>query len=63
MVGYVFEQVTYSVVMDPGGGLCIWTGKVLRGGGDLFLWIINDTLHFLRKINLSLLLLRKINWR
>ena len=32
------------------------------GGGDLFLWIINDTLCFLRKNNLSLLFLRKINW-
>ena len=38
--------------------------KILRGGGggDLFLWIINDTLFFLRKNNLSLLFLRKINW-
>ena len=34
-----------------------------RGGGDLFLWIINGTLLFLRNINLSLLFLRKINWR
>ena len=34
-----------------------------KGGGDLFLWIINGTLLFLRKINLSLLFLRKIIWR
>ena len=29
---------------------------------DLFLLIINGTLFFLRKNNLSLLFLRKINW-
>ena len=36
-----------------------WKG----GGGDIFLWIINDIIFFLIKNNLSLLFLRKMNWR
>ena len=36
---------------------------VKRGGGGPILWIINGTIYFLIKNNLSLLFLRKINWR
>ena len=32
------------------------------GGGNVVLWIINGTLLFLRKNNLSLLFSRNINW-
>ena len=40
-----------------------WRGGGGGGGRDLFLWIINGTIFFLITNNLSLLLLRKINWR
>ena len=43
---------------------CINKGGGGGGGrGTYFLWIINGTLFFLGKNNLSLLFLRKINWR